>query len=103
MNEPNFTDEQFSNIKADKIYDELLMESSTCKTDERFEKLSEAEQYLLDQGIVIPISHTISLNILDRNIVKGWYENAMNIHPLKYLYIGEKQKLPNVVLLNTDN
>lgn len=87
----------------DKIYDELLMESSTCKTDERFEKLSEAEQYLLDQGMVIPISHTISLNILDRNIVKGWYENAMNIHPLKYLYIGEKQKLPNVVLLNTDN
>lgn len=87
----------------DEIYDSLLLESSSCKSEDRYEKLSEAEQYLLDQGMVIPISHTISLNILDKNLVKGWYENAMNIHPLKYLYIGEKQKLPNVVLLRYGN
>ena len=86
----------------DKTFDSLLQEASTLKDEQRFEKLAEAEQYMIDQGIIIPISHTVALNILDRNIVKGWYENALNIHPLKNLYIGEQINPSNIVRLDIE-
>ena len=86
----------------DSVFDNMLKEAASGKAESHFEKLSEAEQYMLDQGIVIPVSHTVALNILDKNTVRGWYENAMNIHPLKNIYIG-KRKIPiNVVCANDD-
>ena len=86
----------------DETFDSMLNEAANSKIDVRYEKLSEAEQYLLDQNIIIPISHTVALNILDRSVVKGWYENALNIHPLKNLYIGEKENPTNIVFLGIE-
>ena len=81
-------------------YDSLLNQSSLLSDEERLTKLSEAEQFLLDQGMVIPISHSISFNAVDTSYVKGWYENALNYHPLKNIYLQEEKIFPNVVKLN---
>jgi len=84
---------------SDSGYDSLLTEAGNLEGEERLKKLSQAEQYLLDKGMIIPISHTLALNVLDRSIVKGWYDNALNIHPLKYIYLESPKKLPNVASL----
>lgn len=70
-----------------------LLDEATLLTDEaeRYKKLAEAEQYLLDQGVILPISHPVSFNVVDTNILGGWYPNALNIHPFKYLYFKEPE------------
>ena len=81
-------------------FDSLLNEASSLSGEERLIKLSEAEQFLLDQGIVIPISHSISFNAIDTSYVKGWFENALNYHPLKYIYLLEEKIFTNIVMAN---
>ena len=66
---------------------------------ERLELLSQAEDVLLSDGVVLPISHPVTLNIIDQQAVGGWYPNALDIHPLKYL--APKQAplfIPNLVM-----
>ena len=81
-------------------YDSLLNQSSLLSGEDRLIKLSEAEQFLLDQGMVIPISHSISFNAIDTSYIKGWYENALNYHPLKSIYLLEEKIFTNIVLAN---
>ncbi len=79
-------------------YDSLLEEAAKI-TDaaKRYEKLAEAEQLLLDDGAIYPISRTLSVNIVDFDIIKGWFDNALDIHPLKYLKFVRPDPRANVV------
>ncbi len=80
-------------------YDKLLFEASQISDlNNRYSKLSDAEQLLLDQGIIIPISHPVSFNVIDKNLIGGWYNNALDIHPLKYLFFQEEKPLKGLVL-----
>jgi oligopeptide transport system substrate-binding protein len=78
--------------KNDK-YDSILKEAA-CLTDEqkRYEKLAEAEQILLDSGEIIPVSHPVSFNVVDFTSVCGWFDNALDIHPFKYIYFKETEQ-----------
>ncbi len=80
-------------------FDEYMIESSREISDtERYNLLGKAEQTLLDDGMIIPLAHSISLHIIDTNLIGGWNTNALDIHPLKYLYIKHKTlKLPNMI------
>ena len=84
----------------DTQFDNFLSEASQLSGEERLQKLSEAEQYLLDQGMIIPISHSVSFNVIDTEYIKGWYENPLNYHPLKYIYLEKEKIFPNVVMAN---
>ena len=79
-------------------YDRLLDEAALC-TDENHNKLlSSAEQILLEEAVILPIQHPVSINIINLNAVGGWAINAFDIHPLKYLFKKEtKDKIPNIV------
>lgn len=80
-------------------YDNLLDLASKKEGKERLDLLSEAEDILLSDGIVLPISHPVTLNILDMDNVKGWHSNALDIHPLKYLFREKSETtIPNIVL-----
>ena len=80
-------------------FDALLNEAATIKdSSKRYEKLAEAEQILIDDGVIIPISHTVSLNLVDFSTVKGWFSNALDIHPLRYLYFVLPEPYPNLVM-----
>jgi oligopeptide transport system substrate-binding protein len=82
-----------------KEYDLLLEQASLADTaEERYKLLSKAEQLLLDEGMVIPISHPVTLHAIDCDEIGGWSLNPFDVHPLKYLFIKKKQlKIPNVV------
>ena len=80
-------------------YDELLEKAAVCSDEERIRLLAQAETILLDNYVVIPIQHPVSFNIISLDEVCGWYSNAFDIHPLKYLYKRSiKSKVPNIVL-----
>ncbi|MCQ2592794.1 MAG: peptide ABC transporter substrate-binding protein [Treponema sp.] len=80
-------------------FDELLKKAATVGVDERIKLLAEAEQILLDSCEVIPIYHPVAFNLINLEEVGGWYLNAFDIHPLKYLYKKNYiKKRENVVI-----
>ena len=80
-------------------YDRLLEEASFATGEKRQELLSAAEDLLLSDGLILPISHPVTLNVIDLNAVKGWQLNALDIHPLKYLKVQPVvPAIPNLVL-----
>ncbi len=70
---------------------EELIQKANESTDngEHYKYLAQAEQLLLDDGEVMPITHSISLHAVNLQQVGGWYVNALDIHPFKYLYFKE--------------
>ena len=79
-------------------YDNLLDQASfTNDSKEHNALLAKAEDILLSSGEVIPISHPVTCNIIDLNVVGGWISNAMDIHPFKALYFKKSErKLKNI-------
>ncbi|MCL2762490.1 MAG: peptide ABC transporter substrate-binding protein [Treponema sp.] len=78
---------------------EALMEKSMLEEGEtRWATLAEAESLLLERGSVIPISHSPAINIVDTGELGGWFPNALDIHPFKYLNFKAFRPLPGVVL-----
>ena len=69
----------------------MLLEAESLNDLQHLERLSQAEQLLLDEAIIIPIQHPVSLNIIDLDAVGGWTTNAFDIHPLKYIYKKQTQ------------
>ncbi len=82
-------------------YDAIINEASAMSSNEqRFAKLAEAEQLLLDSGVIYPICHTVSFNVVDNEVISGWYDNALNIHPLKYIKFIQPALPVNIVMAN---
>jgi peptide/nickel transport system substrate-binding protein/oligopeptide transport system substrate-binding protein len=77
-------------------YETLIDRSMTEEGDTRWKTLAEAEKLLLDRGTVLPISYSSALNIIDTAEIDGWYVNALDIHPFKYLAFKAFRPLPGV-------
>ena len=77
MNESGWKNEKF---------DSLLDQAATAGEADRLNLLGLAENILLDEGMVLPLYRSVSSNIVDLKEVGGWYVNAFDLHPLKYLY-----------------
>ena len=91
LNVANFKNEHF---------DELLKEgSSTEELYERYKTMARAEQLLLDECVIIPISHPVSAHLIDLDTIGGWKVNSLDLHPLKYLYVKPDvpPDVPNLV------
>ena len=80
---------------------EELIQKANESTDngEHYKLLAQAEQILLDDGEVMPITHSISLHAVNLQQVGGWYVNALDIHPFKYLYLKDAkvESAPNII------
>lgn len=85
-------------------YDKLLEKAASAETvQEHYRYQARAEQILLDEGEVIPLAYFISSNVLDANLIGGWYKNSMDIHPFKYIYFQDKKsRIPNFVRYQED-
>ena len=92
----NLNDARYS----DDDYEALLDRSMTEEGEKRWETLAKAEKLLLDRGAVLPISHSPAMNIVDTGELEGWFPNALDIHPLKYLAFKAFRPLRGVVLHN---
>lgn len=91
----SFNESGFNN----EIYDSYLTQAAFAENSTKhYQLLSQAEQLLLDQGMILPISHPVSLNIINLKKVGGWQPNALDLHPLKYLYLQKTDiNIPNVI------
>ena len=61
------------------------------------------EKLLLDSSVLIPLSHVPAINVIDLSDIKGWYVNAVNIHPFKYIRFAQPDPLPGVALHSKEN
>lgn len=79
-------------------FDALLDEAATASDSQRYEYLAQAETLLLDDYMIIPVYHTIRFNVINMDDFSGWYPNAFDIHPLKYIKRNKfTTKVPNVI------
>lgn len=87
----------FSNW-IDKNFDALLNAASNENNlHERYKKLAEAEEYLLKNYMVIPLAFSLSLNIIDSSEIEGWYPNALDVHPFKFIKYKKKTLAPGFI------
>jgi peptide/nickel transport system substrate-binding protein/oligopeptide transport system substrate-binding protein len=92
----NLNDARFN----DSDYEALMDRSMGEDGKERMETLAAAEKLLLDRGAVLPIAYSPAVNIVDTDELAGWFPNALDIHPFKYLSFREAfRSLPGVVML----
>jgi peptide/nickel transport system substrate-binding protein/oligopeptide transport system substrate-binding protein len=82
----------------DADYEQLMEKSMSEEGEQRWSTLAEAEKLLLERGTVLPISYSPAINIVDINELDGWFPNALDIHPFKYLSFRAFRPLPGVVL-----
>ena len=68
---------------SDSRYDELLELAMNADEISRRELLLQAEQILLDSGVVIPMSTAFATNFVRKDMIEGWETNSMDIHPFK--------------------
>lgn len=90
----NLNDARYS----DDDYEKLMERSMLEEGEKRWATLAEAEKLLLDRGSVLPISYSPAINIVDINEIDGWFPNALDIHPFKYLSFKAFRPLPGVVM-----
>jgi oligopeptide transport system substrate-binding protein len=88
----NLNNSRFNNPE----YDELIAEASGLTGNDRYQMLSEAETILLNDGVVLPINHSPSINLINLDLIEGWYANPLDIHPLKYLQFSSGGPIPYV-------
>lgn len=81
-------------------YDKLLEQAAVAADEqERMNLLGQAENILLDQAMILPLYRTVTSSIIDLTEVGGWYSNAFDVHPLKYLYKKQpKYNSANIVM-----
>ncbi|HXG82515.1 MAG TPA: peptide ABC transporter substrate-binding protein [Pyrinomonadaceae bacterium] len=71
----------------DPKYDKMLDEANnTVDPEKRFEKLAEAEFYLSQQQVVVPLS-TAGTSWMKKPYIKGFYPNPGTLHAWKFVYI----------------
>jgi peptide/nickel transport system substrate-binding protein/oligopeptide transport system substrate-binding protein len=80
----------------DEDYETLIERSMSEEGNVRMATLAEAEKLLLERGVVLPIYYQPALNIVDTGELDGWYPNALDIHPFKYLSFKAYRPLPGV-------
>ena len=69
---------------SDSAFDALLDEAARASDAEsRTALLLQAEQILLDSGVVIPMSTAFATNFVRKDLVSGWETNPLDIHPFK--------------------
>lgn len=81
---------------ADEGFEELLSKSYASEGKERLGLLAQAETILLQKAVILPIYHSFAASVIDIDYVEGWYQNALDIHPYKYLKFGSPSIRPNV-------
>lgn len=90
----NLNDAAYNNEE----FDALIDKSMDQKGEERYKTLADAEKLILDSGLVLPISHSPAVNLIDLNYIRGWYPNALDIHPYKYISFSDQDIVPNLVM-----
>ncbi len=82
---------------ANSDYDAVVRDAASLRGNERFEGLSRAERMLLETAVVLPVSHSPAVNLIDLSVVDGWFPNPLDIHPFKHVRLLGMTPAPGVV------
>jgi oligopeptide transport system substrate-binding protein len=93
--ESNLNDAGYRNPHFDAIIGESMLQSGV----DRYETLSRAEQLILDEAVVLPISHLPAWNLIDLGRIEGWYPNPLDIHPFRFIRRRKLRVGPGIVFL----
>ncbi len=91
----SLNDSGWQNTEFEKLVINAARESDTEK---RYSLFAKAEQLLLDEAVILPLSHNPAVNVIDANGLEGWYANVLDIHPFKYLRFVPRAPMPGVAL-----
>ena len=91
----NLNDARYSSRR----YERALQDADRRDGPARTAALERAEQMLLDDAIILPISRHVALNLLHRGRVSGWYRNALDIHPFRFINFRRVTGPPGVAAL----
>lgn len=72
----------------DGSFDTLLDQALVADDEqERAELIDAAESHLLESSVVFPLFNGFTINIIQHEMIRGWYDNLLDIHPVKHLGI----------------
>jgi len=91
----NLNDARLNDPDFEALIERSMLEEGAA----RLTTLAEAERLLLHRGSVLPIFFNPALNIVDLNELDGWFPNALDIHPFKYLSFRSLRPLPGIAML----
>ena len=84
----NLNDARFS----DRDYDAAVADSQTMADGSlRYRRQADAEELLLSRAVVLPLSHSAAVHLIDLDRVDGWFPNPLDIHPFKFIRFKEKR------------
>ena len=89
----NLNDARYANPAFDALIDHALGDTG----DQRYLRLAEAEELLLSEAVVLPLSNPPAFNLVDLNKISGWYPNPLDVHPFKYLRFKQLAPPPGYV------
>lgn len=92
LNEARVSDPEFA---------ALMEKSYSAEGQKRLELLAAAETVLLGNAAVLPVYHGMAASVIDLDYIEGWFQNALDIHPYKYLKFGSHSIKPNVARIKT--
>jgi ABC-type oligopeptide transport system substrate-binding subunit len=77
---------------SDPRYDAMLRAAAAeLDPEKRFEILARAEAYVIEAAITIPVYHYSTVELL-KPYVRGLYQTALDVHPMKYVWIDRSQE-----------
>jgi oligopeptide transport system substrate-binding protein len=91
----NLNDARFKDSEFDRLLDAAALKTGA----DRLDTLGLAETRLLSGAAVLPIYHSLAANVVDTDFIDGWYANALDIHPFKYIAFGERSIRANVAVV----
>jgi len=94
INDSNLNDARFNDPDFEELIDRSMIEEGPV----RLATLAEAEKLLLESGAVLPLCYNPALNIINTGEIDGWYPNALDIHPFKYISFKTLRPLPGVAI-----
>ncbi len=91
----NLNDSGWRNQRFEKLVVDAARESDAAK---RYQLFAEAEQLLLDEAVILPLSHNPAVNVIDTDGLDGWYANILDIHPFKSMRFVPRSPMPGIAL-----
>ena len=91
----SLNDSGWRNARFESLVSAAARESDAEK---RYELFAEAEQLLLDEAVILPLSHNPAVNVIDTNGLDGWHVNVLDIHPFKYVRFVPRAPMPGIAL-----
>ena len=70
---------------ASRDYDRMIDRAIGSTGLDRLQMLAEAEELLLQDAVILPVSHLVSHSLIDLQRIAGWTPNLLDIHPFRYL------------------